>query len=184
MSSPGMDTEMPKRAISPLLTSLCVLLLGSASLSASAQVVYGSRPAPKSDGTVYTWIDAKGVRHYVDASLASPTEFAKSKARDVRLSIPADQRRANMGQPQDSQPSPQSTDEMTASWEDGANPGEKLAPTRAAACEVAKRNVAVLSDQSQPAYVRDASGQPVQLDDQGRADRLAQAMSDQQAYCG
>lgn len=176
---------MKQRRATPVLTTVCIgLLLGSLAVPASAQVVYGPRPKPKSDGTVYTWVDANGVRNYADAALASPGEFARASAKDVRLSLPAEHRRGNFGQTQDPEPAPRSTDEMTAAWEDGANPGEKLAPTRAAACEVAKRNVAILSDRSKPAYVRDASGQPVQLDAQGRAERLAQAQADQQAYCG
>lgn len=162
------------------LASLTLLV----ALPVCAQVVYGGRPAPRVDGTVYTWTDAKGVRHYGDASLASPGEYARSTAKDVRLSLPGELRTGggNTEQTQDS-PAGSSTDKLTATWEDGANPGEKLAPTRSAACEVAKRNVAVLSDASQPAYVRDASGQPVQLDAQGRSNRLAQAQSDVQAYC-
>lgn len=163
---------------------LCVGVLATA--NASAQVVYGARPAASADARVYTWVDAKGVRHYGDASVATPGEFARSSARDLRLMLPAEQRNGGRsGSAQDSgvQTPPTSTDKMTAGWENGANPGEKLAPTRAAACDVARRNVQVLADNSQPAYIRDASGNPVELDAAGRAARLEQAHNDATSYC-
>lgn len=157
------------------------------SLPVSAQVVYGARPPATADDRVYTWVDSRGIRHYGDATLASPNEFARSQPRDLRLTMPSELRHGSNGngQAQDSstEPSPRSTDEMTASWEEGANPSERLAPTRDAACQVARRNVSVLSDASQPAYVRDDSGNPIQLDAQGRAQRLEQAHSDEDAYC-
>lgn len=158
-------------------------------MPALAQVTYGGRPKASADDKVYTWVDSNGVRHYGDGSAATPSEFVRSTARDVRLTMPAEHR-DNFGRRSSESPVastepavPQSTDKMTSEWEDGANPGEKLAPTRSAACEVAKRNVSVLSDTSQPAYVRDASGNPVALDSTGRAQRLDQAHRDVSAYC-
>lgn len=166
------------------LGAFSLLLL---SLPALAQVSYGGRPAKSSDDQVYTWVDSKGVRHYGDGSTATANEFVRSQSRGVQLTMSAESR-ANFGRPIEAgatteEPAPASTDKMTSNWEDGANPGEKLAPTRSAACEVAKRNVSVLSDASQPAYVRDASGNPVALDSAGRAERLDQANRDVSAYC-
>lgn len=176
------------RSCLPFLRSTAALLL-LVSLPVMAQVTYGVRPQKSADDKVYTWVDAKGLRHYGDGSATTPSEFVRSTARDIRLTMPADQR-ANFDRRSPDNPvastdpaTPQSTDKMTSGWEDGANPGEKLAPTRSAACEVAKRNVSVLSDTSQPAYVRDASGNPVALDSEGRAQRLAQANRDVNAYC-
>lgn len=186
MTSQDNSIALRKRSANGRAFSLPLLLAGLlCSLPVWSQVVYGPRPETTADDKVYTWVDSRGVRHYGDATLASPNEYARSETKNLRLSLPSHLRDGSSGQPQDSgaDPAPRSTDEMTASWEDGANPGEKLAPTRDAACEVARRNVAVLSDESKPAYVRDASGNPVQLDAQGRAQRLEQAYSDEAAYC-
>jgi hypothetical protein len=152
-------------------------------LSLAAAASAQQRPQPTPDDRVYTWTDANGVRHYGDGSTTPPAEFARSKARDIRLSLPAELRHGQPPSPQADPATPASSDKMTAQWEDGANPGEKLAPTRAAACEVAQRNVDVLSDQSQPAYVRDDKGNPVALDAAGRQARLAEAQGNVSSYC-
>ena len=132
--------------------------------------------------SVYAWVDAQGHKHYGDATARPPRSIQK----DVHVRMSAEARAAATGQAaegKDGQAKPKSTDALTAGWENGANPGEKLAPTRSAACEVAKRNVSLLSDQGQPAYTRGADGQPVALDGQARSDKLAQAYKDQTSYC-
>jgi len=159
------------------------------SFTSLAQSASAVRPAPGADDKVYTWVDKKGIRHYVDGSATAPSEFAKSRSKEVRLMMSSDQResfsRGGSERSQENRDAPknESTDKMTSSWERGAAPDEKLAPTRAAACEVARRNVSVLADTSQPAYVRDSSGNPVPLDSAGRALKLDQANRDVASYC-
>ena len=164
------QTYLMKFLFKASLISVCIL---------SSTINNANAQSKSVEDKVYVWIDAKGVKHYGDASLASPSEFARSKTRNLRLSMPE----SDIPQLSEKATENTNTDKLTSNWEQGANPDERLAPTRTAACEVAQRNVRVLLDESQPAYVRDSSGNPVALDAQGRADRLAQANKDVSSYC-
>lgn len=120
-------------------------------------------PAP-AHAQVYTWTDARGIRHYGDAFAAPAT------ATPVKMRLP--QAAASVGS--DKAATVSAPSETTANAPDPASQSE------ADACRVARNNKALLADSGKDVLSED--GKTV-LDQDARAKRLALADKRVQAYC-
>lgn len=125
---------------------------------------------------VYKWVDRNGVTHYADKP-NSP-----QAARSVEVKV----KRSLTDQTSSSAPLPpeQSTasNDPTKNWETDEN-GNKIPPNRTSACEVARKNLAVLTDQSQIALQNDAQGKPTVLDGAAKQNALKRAQDDINLFC-
>lgn len=144
----------------------------SACLLSFAFVSISYSPDAQAQSSVYKWVDKKGVTHYSDKpnSLNGATEMKFGK-KEVTLTS------------EDlTQTSSPSTEDPTKDWEVDSN-GNKVAPNRQAACDVAKRNVEVLSDPAQIPMRHDAEGRPTILQGKEKEEQLNKAKSEVEKFC-
>lgn len=142
-----------------------------AGLLLSGSVVAQDLPAQ-----VYKWVDRNGVTHYADKP--NSPQAARSVEVKVKRSLTDET----------STPAPSTPEQSTASndptknWETDAN-GNKIPPNRTSACDVARKNLAVLTDQSQIALQNDAQGKPTVLDGAAKQNALKRAQDDINLFC-
>ncbi len=137
----------------------------------------GSVVAQDPPAQVYKWVDRNGVTHYADKP--NSPYAARSVEVKVKRSL-TDQ----MSPPTSQSPPEQSTasNDPTKNWETDEN-GKKIPPNRTSACEVAQKNLAVLTDQSQIALQNDAQGKPTVLDGAAKQNALKRAQDDINLFC-
>lgn len=129
----------------------------------------------QSEGTqVYKWVDRNGVTHYAD----KPNSPQAARGVEVKVKQPLSSE----------SPTPTPAVETTAqndptkNWESDEN-GNKIPPNRTSACEVARKNLNVLTDQSQIALQTDAQGKPTVLEGAAKQNALKRANDDIALFC-
>lgn len=135
----------------------------------------GSVVAQDTPAQVYKWVDRNGVTHYADKP--NSPQAARSVEVKVKRSL-TDETSA----PATSTAEPAVSSDPTKNWETDEN-GNKIPPNRTSACEVARKNLAVLTDQSQIALQNDAQGKPTVLDGAAKQNALKRAQDDINLFC-
>lgn len=144
-------------------------------------LLVGGVVSPALAQKVYVTVDKNGMKHYSD----KPSVNAK----EVRLDV--SQPASGNGMSDQASTAKKPTlevdnpveDPLTAGWEQGSAPNEKIAPSKQAACDLAKRNLSVLSDSSQFALTRDDQGNAQVMDKDKRSEALALAQENVSSYC-
>jgi len=130
----------------------------------------------QSEGTqVYKWVDRNGVTHYAD----KPNSPQAARGVEVKVKQPLSsetQTSTPVAEPSVAQNDP------TKNWESDEN-GNKIPPNRTSACEVARKNLNVLTDQSQIALQTDAQGKPTVLEGAAKQNALKRANDDIALFC-
>lgn len=135
----------------------------------------GSVVAQSEPQQVYKWVDRNGVTHYAD----KPNSPQAARGIEVKV------KRSLLDEGQTVAPVPEKPaveNDPTKNWESDAN-GNKIPPNRTSACEVARKNLNVLNDQSQIALQNDAQGKPTVLEGAAKQNALKRANDDIALFC-
>lgn len=136
----------------------------------------GSVFAQSEPTQVYKWVDRNGVTHYAD----KPNSPQAARGIDVKVKRSLiDQEQTPTAAKDDSHVA---QNDPTKNWESDDN-GNKIPPNRTSACEVARKNLSVLNDQSQIALQNDAQGKPTVLDGAAKQNALKRANDDINLFC-
>lgn len=136
----------------------------------------GSVFAQSEPTQVYKWVDRNGVTHYAD----KPNSPQAARGIDVKVKRSLiDQEQTSTAAKDDSHVA---QNDPTKNWESDDN-GNKIPPNRTSACEVARKNLSVLNDQSQIALQNDAQGKPTVLDGAAKQNALKRANDDINLFC-
>ena len=126
---------------------------------------------------VYKWVDRNGVTHYADKP--NSPQAARGIEVKVKRSL-TDEGQTTPTTAKDDAPVAQA--DPTKNWESDEN-GNKIPPNRTSACEVARKNLNVLNDQSQIALQNDAQGKPTVLEGAAKQNALKRANDDIALFC-
>lgn len=129
------------------------------------------------DTQVYKWVDRNGVTHYAD----KPNSPQAARSVEVKVKRPLGEESATTSANPPPTLPPEKND-PTAQWEQDEN-GNKIPPNRTSACEVARKNLNVLTDQSQIALQTDAQGKPTVLEGAAKQNALKRAQDDINLFC-
>lgn len=127
---------------------------------------------------VYKWVDRNGVTHYAD----KPNSPQAARGVEVKVKQPLSSGTQNPTPAPTPTESSLAQNDPTKNWESDEN-GNKIPPNRTSACEVARKNLTVLTDQSQIALQTDAQGKPTVLEGAAKQNALKRANDDIALFC-
>lgn len=136
----------------------------------------GSVFAQSDSAQVYKWVDRNGVTHYAD----KPNSPQAARGIEVKVKRSLTDEGQTPTAAKDDAPVAQT--DPTQNWESDEN-GKKIPPNRTSACEVARKNLNVLNDQSQIALQNDAQGKPTVLEGAAKQNALKRANDDIALFC-